>query len=242
MTDELKVFRGHDIPINSHLVIKQATLDDVCDRYGEQRYFGVLRTLCATPADRKVEIWDNLHVFWDEVDEFDLFISCFKSMGKEDIEIFMDGIDPKDFELAIDPNTGMRALRRSDNVIIDRSVHTLLTNELRKMHLLKKNVDVGYDRYTKEVMIDDDREEQQAQMRKPFRSILLPLISAMTNCADFKYRYDDVWTLPISVFFDALERVQNTRRVGFLMQGIYSGSVDMKKINSKELEWIGSLR
>ncbi len=62
-------------------------------------------------------------------------------------------------------------------------------------------------------MIEDDRDEMAMQMQKPFQSLLLPLISSLTNCPEFKYRWDDVWTLPIGVFMDSVERVQKTQEL-----------------------------
>ena len=63
MIDQLKLFRGEGFQINDKIVIRQPTLDEIVG-YGEQKYFGLVRSICSTPADRKVEIWDKLHIFW----------------------------------------------------------------------------------------------------------------------------------------------------------------------------------
>jgi hypothetical protein len=110
------------------------------------------------------------------------------------------------------------------------------------MHQFQKNMDVGYDDYTKEIMIEDDKEEQEQWAKKPFQSVLYPMISALTNCPEFKYRFDDVWTLPIGAFMDCVARIQKHKNYNYMMQGIYSGCVDVKKINKKELNWMGELK
>ena len=181
MIDQLKLFRGEGYKINDKILIRQPTLEEIVD-FGEQRYFGLVRTICSTPADRKVEIWDELHVFWEKIDEYDLFISLFQTLQKSEVSILFGDMDFTTFNLG-----------------------TL-------------------------------------QMQKPFQSLLLPLISSLTNCPEFKYRWDDVWTLPIGVFMDSVERVQKHKSYNFVMQGIYSGCVDMKKLDKKELHWMGDLK
>ena len=91
-------------------------------------------------------------------------------------------------------------------------------------------------------MIEDDRDEMAMRMRKPFESLLLPLISSLTNCPEFKYRWDDVWELPIGVFMDSVERVQKHKNYSFVMHGIYNGCVDLKKLNKKELNWMAEMK
>ena len=132
-------------------------------------------------------------------------------------------------------------MRNDEGVVIDRSVHALLTEHLRFVHILEKNMVTGYDRATKDAMIEDDQLEREiAAMKKP-ESQLWPMISALTNSEGFKYRYDDVWQLPIGVFLDAARRVQKRINYSHLMTGIYSGCVDMKQVNKKEFDWMGDL-
>ena len=89
MIDQLKLFRGEGYKINDKILIRQPTLEEIVD-FGEQRYFGLVRTICSTPADRKVEIWDKLHVFWEKIDEYDLFISLFQTLQKSDYRHYRD--------------------------------------------------------------------------------------------------------------------------------------------------------
>jgi len=240
LIDYLKVFRGGEYPLNTQIIIKQPTLGEICD-YGEQRYFGLVRAICSTPADRKVEIWDSQHIFWDKVDEYELFLSLFKTFREVDMSILFGDLDFTSFKLSTNGSPEV-AMKNKDNVVIDRATHKFLTDYIRRLHKLQKNVDVGFDDYTKEIMIEDDRDEMMLRMRKPFESLLLPLISSLTNCPEFKYRWDDVWTLPIGVFMDSVERVQKHKSYSFVMHGIYNGCVDMKKLNKKELNWMAEMK
>ena len=241
MIDQLKLFRGEGYKINDKILIRQPTLEEIVD-FGEQRYFGLVRTICSTPADRKVEIWDKLHVFWEKIDEYDLFISLFQTLQKSEVSILFGDMDFTTFKLGTQTGLPDLVLKNKDQVVIDRAIHKLMTDYLRQIHKLKKNVDTGFNDATRKIMIEDDRDEMALQMQKPFQSLLLPLISSLTNCPEFKYRWDDVWTLPIGVFMDSVERVQKHKSYNFVMQGIYSGWVDMKKLDKKELHWMGDLK
>lgn len=216
-------------------------MEEIVD-FGEQRYFGLVRTICSTPADRKVEIWDKLHVFWEKIDEYDLFISLFQTLQKSEVSILFGDMDFTTFKLGTQTGLPDLVLKNKDRVVIDRAIHKLMTDYLRQIHKLKKNVDTGFNDATRKIMIEDDRDEMALQMQKPFQSLLLPFISSLTNCPEFKYRWDDVWTLPIGVFMDSVERVQKHKSYNFVMQGIYSGCVDMKKLDKKELHWMGDLK
>ena len=110
------------------------------------------------------------------------------------------------------------------------------------MHCFEKNVDVGYDEFTKDAMIEDEKDERELAARKPYSSFLLPLISSLTNCAEFKYRHDDVWTLPIGAFMDSVRRIQKRVNYDNLMHGVYSGCVEVKKIKKEEFNWMGELK
>lgn len=202
MIDQLKLFRGEGYKINDKILIRQPTLEEIVD-FGEQRYFGLVRTICSTPADRKVEIWDKLHVFWEKIDEYDLFISLFQTLQKSEVSILFGDMDFTTFKLGTQTGLPDLVLKNKDQVVIDRAIHKLMTDYLRQIHKLKKNVDTGFNDATRKIMIEDDRDEMALQMQKPFQSLLLPLISSLTNCPEFKYRWDDVWTLPIGVLWTA---------------------------------------
>lgn len=237
--DLLKVFSPGEYHLNSKIIIHHPTLQEIAD-YGEKEYFSLVHTICATPADQKVMIWDTLHIYWDKVDEYELFLSMFQLLKDKDCSILFPALDFSKFQLVLNPVTNDMAMSDGE-IIIDRSIHFLLTQYIRAIHALEKNVDIGYDDYTKDIMIEDDRDEAVIAARKGYTSNLWPLISALTNSPEFKYRYDDVWTLPIGVFMDALKRVQKQKNYEHLMHGVYSGTVDTSKISKKELNWIGKL-
>lgn len=237
MMDELDSYCGEPYSITPKIAVRNPTLGEI-RKYGEQKYFGLVHSLCATPADRKVEIWDSMHVYWDSIKEYDLFLSVFQALHNEDMSILFGDLDTSSFKIMIGRDMKSIQLCNQDGAVIDRAIYKLLTDYLRSIHMLKKNVVTPYDDYTRDVIIEAERYDMEEAEGKPTHSILQPLISSMTNLPGSQYRWDTVWDVPVGVFMDSVVRVQKRDSYVFTMIGIYSGNVDTKKINKKELDWM----
>lgn len=235
MTD-LSVFRGRDYRINDGIRIRQPTIGEI-EEFGEQKYFSIVKLITSTPADRKVEIWDSLHVYWEEVGEYDLFVSMFGAFSNLDMSIILPELDFTTFRTLINPNTKELALMNEDGVKIDRAIFTLITNYIRSVHQLKKNLEKGYDNFTRDMMIEDDRYDYEKAANKPFKSIILPFASYLA----IRQNFAALWDIPIGTFLYEMMREQKVKEYDNLMRGIYSGCVDIKKINKSDLNWIGDI-
>lgn len=242
MIDELQLFRGRDYKINDYITIHQPTLNEICD-YGEKRYWNIVSTLTATPADYKVILYDNFNMDYEKVDEFDFFCMLSKQLSVDDTYLFFGNqIDLSKFIAGIHKlNNDSVFYEESTGRIIDKLAFTQITDYLRKVHGFKKNCDVAYNEATKMFVLDAERREAERNKNKKFKSTLIPLISALTNCEQFKYSHSTVWDLPIYAFMDSVKRIQVVKEHSNLMQGVYSGCVDFKKINKSELDWMRSL-
>ena len=237
MIESLRVFRGRDYVINDGIRIRQPNIGEI-EEYGEKKYFSLIRGLTATPADRKVEIWDSLHVYWDTVDEYELFASTFGIFQNEDMSILFPGLDFTSFSRVINPKTREVALINKDGVCIDRAIYTLIVDYLRRVHQLKKNRETGYNDITKDCMIEDDRLDYQLAQNKPFMSAILPFASYLA----LGQRFSDIWEIPVGAFFFVLIRSQKVKNFENLMHGVYSGCVDIKKVNKEDLNWLGEVQ
>lgn len=237
MIDSLTVLTGEAYKITPKIEVRNPTLREIY-HYGEQQYFGLTQTICATPADRKVEIWDAMGVYWDKIDEYELFVSTFKTIQQHDTKILFGDLDIASFQPVISKNMKDLVLVNRDGAVIDRAVYKLLTDYLRHIHQFKKNVVNPYDDYTRDIMIEADREDREDSANKPFKSMLESLVSSAINLPGSQFQWNTVWDVPIGVFMDSIIRMQKRDRYYFTMIGVYSGSVDIKKINKKELEWM----
>ena len=70
--DELKIYRGSDIPITDKIIVTQPTIDQIIE-FGERRYFGAVHCLTGVGADFKWQLWDYLKIDYTTIDDFELF-------------------------------------------------------------------------------------------------------------------------------------------------------------------------
>lgn len=242
MIDELKLFRGKDYQVNDYINIHQPTLEEICD-YGEQKYYSMVSTICATPSEYKVQLFD-MGTDYEKISEFQFFTALCKGYKKENTSILFDDLDFSRFEPSINNENGDLILYDTvENSIIDELAYILITDYLRKIHGFVKHTEIAGNAITKQILIDEDRKEQERfkENKKSYESMLIPLISSMTNCNHFKYNHESVWSLPIYTFMDSVKRIQKIKNYDQLMQGAYAGCVDLKKIPNEQLNWLGNL-
>ena len=70
--DELKIYRGSDIPITEKIIVIQPTLDQIIE-FGEKRYFQTVHCLTGVGADFKWQLWDYFNIDYTTIDDFELF-------------------------------------------------------------------------------------------------------------------------------------------------------------------------
>ena len=70
--DELKIYRGSDIPITDKIIVTQPTIGQIVD-FGEKRYFQSVHCLTGVGADFKWQLWDYYNIDYTTIDDFELF-------------------------------------------------------------------------------------------------------------------------------------------------------------------------
>ena len=70
--DELKIYRGSDIPITNKIIVTQPTIDQIIE-FGEKRYFQAVHCLTGVGADFKWQLWDYYNIDYTTIDDFELF-------------------------------------------------------------------------------------------------------------------------------------------------------------------------
>lgn len=82
------------------------------------------------------------------------------------MSIIFPNLDFSSFSLVVNPQNAEIVLQNKQGVVIDRSVHTLLTEHLRTINGIEKNTEKGFDDITRDVMIESDRDEAIIASRK----------------------------------------------------------------------------
>lgn len=70
--DELKIYRGSDIPITDKIIVMQPTIDQIIE-FGEKRYFQTVHCLTGVGADFKWQLWDYFNIDYTTIDDYELF-------------------------------------------------------------------------------------------------------------------------------------------------------------------------
>lgn len=137
-----------------------------------------------------------------------------------------------------------KVIKKSETVtiIIDEYTYLLIVEFLRKVHGLKRNNQIPANESTRQILIDDDREEYERNKGKEVKSQLLNLISTMVNSEGFKYNNNTVWDMKIGAFINSVKRISKIKSATMLLQSAYSGNgIDLKSIDKKQLDWLGEL-
>ena len=238
--DTLALLSGRKVQITNKIVYSQPTLQDVI-RFGEREYYQTLSDLTAIPSDMKSILWDA-GIDWMEFSDLELFYAMSKTVPRERSEIFFPGLDFSEFILVENENKELIMYDEKNDIKIDFFVHAKMQDCLCKSHGIKKKVEKAGNKYTKQILIEEDRQNREKNKDKEFKSNLFGMVSAMVNYAGFKYDYSTVWDLSMFQFMDAVQRARLIDSTTHLLSGVYAGTIDAKKIRNEKLNWMREIR
>lgn len=237
--DALFLYFGDDYVINDKIKLAQPTIGQIVD-YGEASYFSMIHTLTAIPSDVKSMLWDQMQLDWTQVEDFDLFIMFSQTMTPDKTGIVFGDLDfskmrpfrskQNDDIVLADPETG---------VIIDKMIYIRMMSFLRKLHNITPKIEKAANKITKKILIDEDRRNREYNKDKPFRSYLLPLISAVKVRQG--YTKDYVRNMGLAEFFDDVSRLQIINSADHLLNGMYCGMADLSKVPKEQFNWMREL-
>ena len=96
--DELKIYRGEDFIISKHIILHQATLNEICD-YGEREYYSMVYNFTATPQSLKVQLWD-MGIDYTEITPYQLFYQLlYRVYPQEKTSIIFGDLDFARFQV-----------------------------------------------------------------------------------------------------------------------------------------------
>lgn len=237
--DSLFLYFGDDYVINDKIKLSQPTIGQVVD-YGEASYFSMVHTLTAIPSDMKSILWDQMQLDWTQVEDFELFIMFSRTLTPDKTGIIFGDLDLSKMAPFRNPRNDEIVLADKEaGVIIDKLIYTRMMNYLRKLHNITPKPEKAKGKRARQAMIDEDRRNREFNKDKPFRSYLLPLISSVK--VKQGYTRDYIRNMGLFEFFDDVARLQIINNSDHLMSAAYAGTLDMKRIDKKELNWMREL-
>lgn len=202
-------------------------------------FVGFISKIVSSKKDIYNEIMSNKdeyaeqigHLSQDEIDD----------MLVNPLQLVLKDIDLADFEICKLEDNGQIVLYDKENdITIDRIIYSKIVDAVRKIHGFKRNNEIPANEKTKMDLIEDARDDAMLAASKPYKSILKPLVSALTvKCG--MCGSDDVWNMNISMFFDNIKRIGKIQDAELLMQGAYSGFASLKGVDRNRLDWAGDI-
>lgn len=234
--DQLQLYFGDPYVINEHIIIKQPNIGQIME-YGEKKYYSMVHTITAIPSDMKYQL-HTMGIDYETLEDFQLFQMLAPTLPKESTSIlFGDDIDFTKLKVVRNPQNGLIVLvDREAGVVIDQLIYERIVNYLRSVHGLKKKVEKAKNAITKRILIEEDRRNIEMNKNKPYKSFLTPLVSAVKVRMGYTKEY--VRNMGIYEFTDDIARLQIINNADALLRGMYSGMIDTKKIDKKELNWM----
>ena len=246
--NELKVYFGDDYVINNAITIKHPKIGDIVE-LNEQDYFSTVYTLAAIPSDMKSQLWD-LGICWEDITDFELFVMLSRSLPIDKTKVFFGDIDFGKFDIMQNTVNDELVMVQKVNptesnpdglIIIDTYIYLQIVEYIRKLHNIVPKVEKAGSNTVRRILIEEDRRKLMKVKDEGYKSQLLPLISSLINCSEFKYGLNEIRQMPIYAFMDSISRVQVIKSSTALLQGCYSGMIDSSKIDKKELNWMRSM-
>lgn len=233
--DKAKILRGDDIVINDYITLHQPSWNEIVD-FSEARFFNVFYTMCSIPSDMKSVLWDSGLDFM-KISDWQLFIMLSRNLTKEDTCVVFGDID---FSLLQPMRVGdtEEIVLAGTNFIIRESDYLEFVPYLREMigYVLKR--EKAGNKFTKQIMIDEDRKKREEAKDKEYESTTFPIIVSLVNTEEFSYTYKTVGEITIYQLLKSYFQVQNKKSACALYQGSMSGFVDTSKINKNSFSWI----
>ena len=172
-----------------------------------------------------------------------------KTMTDEDWEkllfnplsLTLKDIDLADFEeYESDKNQETILYDKEHDITIDRFVYARIVDAVRKIHGFKRNNEIPANEITKMDLIDDARDDAMMASKKPYKSVLKPLISALAVKTG-QLGSESIWNTKINMFFDSIKRINKIQDAELLLQGAYSGFGSLKGVDKTRLDWAGEI-
>ena len=201
----------------------------------------------------KMIIWRSLssrkYLHKELIENREQYAEQLKNISEEELDdmlinplsLVLKDIDLADFEeYESDKNHETILYDKEHDITIDRFVYSRIVDAVRKIHGFKRNNQLPANDVTKMFLIDDAREEAMMAAQKPYKSVLMPLISALAVKTG-QLGNESLWNTKVYMFFDAIKRINKIQDATLLLQGAYSGFASLKGVDKDRLDWAGEI-
>lgn len=226
--------RQIDVNDSIHIMIPEVGQVLEC----EDAYYGMVSLLTAMPIDMIAQL-DDAGIDFTSINEWELFLLTFPEIQKQDTSLVFGDLDLTKFKIVQRESNGTFALLDEDSgVIIDRPTHGRIAAKLRGIHHLERNNRTPGNEEAKRYLIERARAKLKRAKHRTEASQLESLIIGMVNTEQYKYNYEETKKLTIYQFNESVRQVVHKVEFDWRMYGVYTGTIDAKKLSEKDLRWM----
>jgi hypothetical protein len=187
----------------------------------------------------KSQLWD-MGLDWCEIADFSLFTMLAQTLTPDKTRILFGDLDFSKLRPFKNNQNGDIVLAdKETGIIIDKMIYLRIVTYLRKLHNITPKIEKAANKMTKKILIEEDRQKILHAKDKPFKSYLLPLISAIK--VKQGYTKDYVRSMGLYEFFDDVSRISVIDHANHLLNGAYCGMADLSKVPKKDFNWMREL-
>lgn len=237
--DEAMLLAGGYLVTDNKIKVKHPTIREVVE-FGEFDYFNTINLFTLKPYDLMVQL-DDMGIDYVDLSNYDLFILLYQSSNnKHGLNWLLDY--DYDFKLYKDNSTGLYLLYdKSTNKSIDIVVYSQISDYIKKVNMISNKTTFNpANKRARKFIIDNERRKQKRLQKRlnQTESQITNLVSALVWGNTSGINYSNIWDLYIYQFFDGVSRLQKIKEYTNIMQGYYAGTIDLKNINTEEVNWL----
>ncbi len=237
---KMTMLYSRSIPINDSISIVVPTIGEVMDK--EDSYYDAICTIVATPYDMMVQL-DDAHIPFDKISDFDLFCLLFPTLKNMDTSLVFGDLDLSRMQIAKSMETGEIIIRDPENdIVIDKVVHTMICDALRKMLHMQKNTKTPGNEEARKYMLERERKRQKRRKKKKRVSQLENYVIALVNTEQFPYNYETVRDISIYQFYASLDQIAHKIKYDNTMVGYYAGTIKFDDLVPADRTWIQNIQ
>lgn len=227
---------NRNIPINDKIAVYVPDVGEILKC--EDEYYSMVSLFTAMPVDYMVQL-DDAGIDFTAINEWQMFLLLFNGLKSRDTHMVLGDLDLKKFEIGVNEQNGHVVLVDTENDIrIDRSIHGMIADALRKIHHLEKNRRKPANGDAKKYMLERARKKLKRRQNRVEDSQLESLIIAMVNTEQFKYDFEGTRELSIYQFNESVRQIIKKVDYDNRMYGIYARTVNAKDLNPDDLNWL----
>lgn len=238
--DEARLITGKPFDVAVGITLYQPTIEEILS-FGESEYLSVVSAVTSEPFDMPYYL-SEIGIDFAQIKPFELFCLMTSSIPQSTSKLLFGDLDFTKFRVA--DKDGEAVLVNSDGVIIDAFTRERIADNVRRLHCLPKNILTSCENKTAhDLMIYQQKKEiQRAERKRDMYGDTSQYAALVSSLACRWHGYDDVLSLKVGQFFDALIRMGYEQQANNLHRGLYSGSLLYKDIHKKDLDWMRPIK